>query len=153
MGKGGEVYVLDMGKPVQIHDLALKMIHLTGLTVKNEDSPDGDIEINYSGLRPGEKLYEELLIGENVEGTEHQRIMKAKEISLSWHDLQALLASLQRAMNQTDIGQVRKILMAAPLSFKPSSKIADCLWLQQQSQALEHPLVEHGLHLVKDISA
>jgi len=99
MGQGGEVYVLDMGKPVKINDLAQKMIHLSGLTVKSETNPDGDIEITYTGLRPGEKLYEELLIGENVEGTEHQRIMKAKEISLSWDDLQTLLAKLKAAMD------------------------------------------------------
>src|SRR5690606_1980052 len=77
MAKGGDVFVLDMGKPVKIEDLARRMIHLMGLTVKDERNPDGDIEIVYTGLRPAEKLYEELLIGTNVTGTEHPMIMRA----------------------------------------------------------------------------
>ena len=79
MAKGGDVFVLDMGKPVRIRDLAEKMIHLMGLTVRDDNSPDGDIEVRYTGLRPAEKLYEELLIGSNVMGTEHPGIMRAEE--------------------------------------------------------------------------
>ncbi len=131
MGLGGEVYVLDMGKSVKINDLARKMVHLSGLTVKNESNPSGDIEITYTGLRPGEKLFEELLIGENVEGTEHKRIMKAREISMSWDDLQALLAKLNSAMEEANIAQVRELLLGAPLGFNPSSELADCLWIQK----------------------
>jgi len=132
MGLGGEVYVLDMGQPVKIYDLAEKMIHLTGLTVKSDTASEGDIEITYTGLRPGEKLYEELLIGESVEGTEHQRIMKAKEISMSHNDLQALLSKLKAAMEVGNIALVRDILLAAPLGFNPSSEIADYLWEQNK---------------------
>jgi FlaA1/EpsC-like NDP-sugar epimerase len=129
MGQGGEVYVLDMGKPVKINDLAKKMIQLTGLTVKSELVPDGDIEITYTGLRPGEKLYEELLIGGNVEGTGHERIMKAKEVSMSWADLTQLLSDLEQSMSEFDIDAVRQLLIKAPLGFNPSSAIADNLWL------------------------
>ena len=125
MGLGGEVYVLDMGLPVKINDLANKMVHLSGLTIKNEIQPDGDIEICYSGLRPGEKLYEELLIGDNVEGTEHKRIMKAIETSISWKDLNALLSLLDYALKNRDIARAREILIEAPLGFKPSSEIVD----------------------------
>jgi len=79
MGKGGDVFVLDMGEPVKIVDLAKNLIQLSGLEVKSSDNPNGDIEIKFTGLRPGEKLYEELLIGDNVEGTDHERIMTANE--------------------------------------------------------------------------
>ncbi|NQZ11388.1 MAG: polysaccharide biosynthesis protein, partial [Algicola sp.] len=129
MGQGGEVYVLDMGKPIKINDLAKKMIQLSGLAVKTELEPDGDIEITYTGLRPGEKLYEELLIGGNVEGTEHERIMKAKEVSMTWEDLGQLLSELEKSMSEFDIDGVRQLLLKAPLGFNPSSAIADCLWL------------------------
>lgn len=95
MGHGGEVYVLNMGEPVKIIDLARRMIHLSGLEVKDEANPDGDIAIEIVGLRPGEKLYEELLIGENVVGTEHPRIMRAQEHKLPWAALRKNLADLQ----------------------------------------------------------
>ncbi|MFT5164174.1 MAG: FlaA1/EpsC-like NDP-sugar epimerase [Alteromonadaceae bacterium] len=134
MAQGGEVYVLDMGKPVKINDLAKKMIQLTGLTVKSELALDGDIEITYTGLRPGEKLYEELLIGGNVEGTGHERIMKAKEVSMSWADLTQLLSDLEQLMSEFDIDAVRQLLIKAPLGFNPSSAIADCLWLANHSK-------------------
>ena len=98
MAKGGEVFVLDMGKSVKISDLAIRMIKLAGLTVKDENHLDGDIEIQYSGLRPGEKLYEELLIGENVAGTQHKRIMMATEIHIKWSELLQHLNKLQEAM-------------------------------------------------------
>lgn len=132
MGQGGEVYVLDMGKPVKIYDLAQKMINLTGLSIKSDLNPEGDIEIKFTGLRPGEKLYEELLIGENVEGTEHKRIMKAKEISMTSSELDDLLNALEKAMQDSDIEAIRQLLLKAPLGFNPSSEIADCLWLAGQ---------------------
>ncbi|WP_342777391.1 nucleoside-diphosphate sugar epimerase/dehydratase [Litorilituus lipolyticus] len=132
MGLGGEVYVLDMGKPVKINSLAEKMIHLSGLTVKSKDNYDGDIEIVYTGLRPGEKLYEELLIGENVEGTKHKRIMKARESSMTWDHLQDFLAKLKAAMDGGDIALVRQLLIEAPLGFNPSSEISDSLWLKEK---------------------
>ena len=83
MGEGGEVFVLDMGEPVKIVELAKKLIRLSGMALIDANTPDGDIEIKFTGLRPGEKLYEELLIGDNVDTTEHKRILKAKEESLA----------------------------------------------------------------------
>lgn len=91
MGQGGEVFVLDMGEPVKIADLARKMIHLMGLMEKTDERPDGDIEIVFSGLRPGEKLYEELLIGDNPQGTAHPRIMMAREVSMAWGEVEQTL--------------------------------------------------------------
>ena len=99
MAKGGEVFVLDMGKPVRIIELARTMINLSGLTVRDEDHPDGDIEIAEVGLRQGEKLYEELLIGDDPKPTSHSRIMQAREAMLEWSDLSARLDALREAMD------------------------------------------------------
>ncbi len=110
MGQGGEVYVLDMGEPVKIRDLARRMVHLSGLEVRDEDNPQGDIAIEIVGLRPGEKLYEELLIGENVEGTPHPLIMRAYEHELPWVDLEAGLAELDAACRVADFEGVLALL-------------------------------------------
>ena len=110
MAKGGEVFVLDMGESVKITDMAKKMIKLAGLTIKDEENPEGDIEIEYSGLRPGEKLYEELLIGDNVSGTQHKRIMRANEIHIEQLALQSLLGSLQKAMSTSKVEDIKKEL-------------------------------------------
>lgn len=110
MGKGGDVFVLDMGKSVKISDLATKMIKLSGLTVKDEEHPEGDIEIEYSGLRPGEKLYEELLIGDNVSGTQHSRIMRANEAFKHWQELQDRLNSLQSIMHTEKVDDIKSEL-------------------------------------------
>lgn len=101
MAKGGDVFVLDMGESVKITDLATKMIRLSGLKVKKTDNPSGDIGIEYTGLRPGEKLYEELLIGDNVQGTQHSRIMKANEVHLSFKRLQRLLDELETTLTNS----------------------------------------------------
>jgi len=129
MGKGGDVFVLDMGKSVKIVDLARKMIHLSGFTAKDENNPDGDVSIEFSGLRPGEKLYEELLIGDNVTGTEHERIMTANEIDLPWHALQGLLDNLDHACHHFQHETIRELLLNAPTGFAPSDGICDLLWL------------------------
>ncbi|EPI9369201.1 polysaccharide biosynthesis protein, partial [Shigella sonnei] len=97
MGHGGDVFVLDMGDPVKIYDLAKRMIRLSGLSVRDDKNPDGDIAIEVTGLRPGEKLYEELLIGDSVQGTSHPRIMTANEVMLPWQDLSLLLKELDQA--------------------------------------------------------
>ena len=110
MAGGGEVFVLDMGSPVRIADLARTMIHLTGLEVQDEDNPEGDIAIEYVGLRQGEKLYEELLIGENTTGTKHPRIMKNSEPFLKWPALKAELTELERAINAYDADKVHDVL-------------------------------------------
>lgn len=100
MAKGGEVFVLDMGQPVKIIELARTMIRLSGLSIRDSDNPDGDIEIVETGLRPGEKLYEELLIGDNPQSTNHPRIMRAREILWPWADLEQALAQLDGAIRQ-----------------------------------------------------
>ncbi|MEY8198412.1 MAG: nucleoside-diphosphate sugar epimerase/dehydratase, partial [Colwellia sp.] len=125
MGKGGDVFVLDMGDSVKIYDLARNIIHLSGFSVKDAESPDGDIEIKCTGLRPGEKLYEELLIGDNVSGTSHERIMTAQEAMLDWHELELLLTKLDEACHEFDHESIRQILLKAPTGFNPTDGICD----------------------------
>ncbi|WP_448906624.1 polysaccharide biosynthesis protein [Haemophilus parahaemolyticus] len=129
MAKGGDVFILDMGEPVKILDLAKNLIRLSGLKLKTENNLTGDIEIIYTGLRPGEKLYEELLIGgDNVEKTAHERIMTAKEVYLSFDELSYVLNSLEDACNKSDYDRIRQILLEAPTGFHPSSGIVDFLY-------------------------
>ncbi len=110
MAKGGDVYVLDMGEPIMIFDLAKRMIELSGLTLRDPDNPTGDIEIQVTGLRPGEKLYEELLIGDNPQTTTHPRIMRASEEFLTWPTLQDKLETLQQHLENADPAAVKKML-------------------------------------------
>ncbi|MGY3901501.1 polysaccharide biosynthesis protein [Aeromonas lusitana] len=128
MGQGGDVFVLDMGEPVKIIDLAHRMIRLSGLKLKCEKNPSGDIEVKITGLRPGEKLFEELLIGEQVEGTAHPRIMKASELMLPWPQLRAFLAELDSACFRFDHGQIRSLLLSMPTGFNPTDGICDLVW-------------------------
>lgn len=128
MAKGGDVFVLDMGEPVKIVDLARRMIHLLGLELKDHLHPDGDIEIVFTGLRPGEKLYEELLIGNNVVGTTHPRIMRAQEEGISNEEIRRYLAKLSEAERQADSEQARDILQQAVAGFVPSSPVVDHLY-------------------------
>lgn len=127
MGKGGDVFVLDMGEPVRIYDLAIKMVRLSGLEVKSKSNPDGDIEIRVTGLRPGEKLYEELLIGEEEKATRHPRIRSATEVSLTWDEMSALVSELQAAADQYDLLKIRQLMLAAPTGFNPTDGICDLL--------------------------
>ena len=127
MGQGGDVFVLDMGKPVSIDVLARKMIKLSGLEVKDESNPDGDIEIKYIGLRPGEKLFEELLIGANTIDTDNSLIMRAKEDMMSWDELKLILENLKKEVDNCDNEKIRKLLIQLVPSFKPQSKIIDIL--------------------------
>jgi FlaA1/EpsC-like NDP-sugar epimerase len=110
MAQGGEVFVLDMGEPVRIIDLARSMIELSGLSVRDDRNPDGDIEVEVTGLRDGEKLYEELLIGDNPEPTAHSRIMKANEEYLDWPKLSVILDKLEKAMDANDAAKLRTII-------------------------------------------
>jgi FlaA1/EpsC-like NDP-sugar epimerase len=110
MGQGGDVFVLDMGKPVRIYDLALKMIQLSGLQVLDENNPDGDIEIQYIGLRPGEKLYEELLVGDNVTSTDNNMIMRAHEKMIAWDKLKPMLDDLREASINNELVKVHEVL-------------------------------------------
>lgn len=121
MGTGGDVFVLDMGKPVKIVDLAYKMTHLMGLTVKDDKNPEGDITINYTGLRPGEKLYEELLIGNQPKKTFHKRILRANEFSLPWPDVAKMISQLTDAMRDEDVPKIKALLKEFPLEYQPDS--------------------------------
>lgn len=132
MGRGGDVFVLDMGEPVKIAALAEKMIHLMGRTVKSESLPPG-IEIKYTGLRPGEKLYEELLIGENVEGTDHQRIMTANEDFLTWDEMEKVLQELDQLCLQQDCEGIRSLLLKVPTGYNPQHNICDLIWTLRNS--------------------
>jgi FlaA1/EpsC-like NDP-sugar epimerase len=128
MGEGGDVFVLDMGEPVRIIDLARRMVHLCGLEVKSETSPEGTIEINHVGLRPGEKLYEELLIGDNVEGTSHPLIMRAQESEIPWDALQLSLQQLDHACTSFDHERVRALLRELVVEYEPQCGIEDFIW-------------------------
>jgi FlaA1/EpsC-like NDP-sugar epimerase len=128
MGLGGEVFVLDMGEPVKIADLARKMIHLMGLEEKTEANPGGDIEIVFSGLRPGEKLFEELLIGDNPQGTAHPRIMMAREVSLPWAKVSDLLGEFSRASQAFNCEAVVRLLKEANTGYSPNGDLADLVW-------------------------
>jgi FlaA1/EpsC-like NDP-sugar epimerase len=110
MATGGDVFVLDMGEPVKIMDLARRMIDLSGLSVRDENAPDGDIAIKITGLRPGEKLYEELLIGDNPSPTSHPRIMMAREEFLPWPELEVQLAILRDAVQRDDVDAIKSVL-------------------------------------------
>jgi len=131
MGVGGDVFVLDMGDPVKIKDLAVKMIHLSGLEVKHEKRPTGDIEIKCTGLRPGEKLFEELLIGDNVTGTEHPRILSAHEVKMQWTELEPFLGKLELACDESNHQEIRRLLLTAPTAFSPIDGICDLNWKQR----------------------
>jgi len=133
IGTGGDVFVLDMGEPVKIVDLATRMIHLSGLEIKDEDRPNGDIEVEFTGLRPGEKLYEELLIGSNVSGTQHPGILRAEEHHLSWEETKNLLDDLDVACHAYQCDRVKQLLVEAPTDYKASMLISDSVWRQKQN--------------------
>lgn len=119
MAKGGDVFLLDMGEPVKIFELAKRMIELSGLQIRDENNPDGDIQIDITGLRPGEKLYEELLIGENPEKTEHPRIMKGQENFLPVEQFETELQRLDQALNANDLPKLRALLIELVEGYKP----------------------------------
>jgi FlaA1/EpsC-like NDP-sugar epimerase len=125
MANGGDVFVLDMGKSVRIYDLAVRMVYLSGLLVKDECNPNGDIEIKVTGLRPGEKLYEELLIGENPRATDHPKIMKAHEEFLSWDELQQELEKLNVALDACDAKLIRVMLQKLVPGYQPNIDAVD----------------------------
>jgi FlaA1/EpsC-like NDP-sugar epimerase len=131
MAKGGEVFVLDMGEPVRIIDLARNMIALSGLSVIDEDNPDGDIAIETVGLRPGEKLYEELLIGENPVPTSHPKIMKANEEYLPWSELDGHLQKLIKVTEANDAVAIRELLLDIVPGFSPTDDVVDFVFLEK----------------------
>ncbi|MGG5872973.1 polysaccharide biosynthesis protein [Pseudomonas peli] len=132
MGQGGDVFVLDMGQPVKIAVLAEKMIHLSGLSVRSDKNPHGDIAIEFTGLRPGEKLYEELLIGDNVSPTEHPMIMRANEEYWPWERFKVVLAELMAAVERDDYERVRQLLREAVSGYKPDGEIVDWVHMKRR---------------------
>jgi FlaA1/EpsC-like NDP-sugar epimerase len=127
LAQGGEVFVLDMGRPIKVVELARRMIRLSGLKPRTPDEPEGDIEIEFTGLRPGEKLYEELLIGDNPMPTDHPRIMMANEKYLSKQEFEAGLARLEEGISRQDPTIVRKVLAELVTEYRPSEKDFDYL--------------------------
>ncbi len=127
MALGGDVFVLNMGEPVKIYDLAKNMIQLSGYEVQDEFNPYGDIAIKITGLRPGEKLYEELLIGDNIQGTGHSLIMRANEEFLSENQLNSALASLEKCIGDNNASAARDVLMGIVTDYQPSSRVVDHL--------------------------
>jgi FlaA1/EpsC-like NDP-sugar epimerase len=134
MARGGDVFVLDMGEPVKIADLARRMVELSGLTIRDEANPNGDIEIQVTGLRPGEKLYEELLIGDNPLPTSHSRIMKAHEDFLLWSELQAKLDGLTHALDANDVPLIRNLLKDLVPGYQPEGGVVDWVWMARKNK-------------------
>lgn len=132
MGTGGDVFVLDMGQPVQIIDLAKRMIRLMGREVKTTENPSGEIEITFSGLRPGEKLYEELLVGDNVSGTGHPMILRAEEDALPHETLVGRLEELKSACDSFDTNSLQEVLVSIVPGFLPKDGLSDVLWRKRQ---------------------
>ena len=135
MGTGGDVFVLDMGQPVRIIDLARRMVELSGLTVQDELHPDGDIAFKITGLRPGEKLYEELLIGDNPIATQHPRIMKAQEQFLPWPALEAKLNTLNIAVEVNDVPSIKALLTELVSGYRSTGEVVDWVHMAQARDA------------------
>lgn len=130
MGASGDVFVLDMGEPVKIKTLAKQMINLTGLSVRDAEQPDGDIEIVYTGLRDGEKLYEELLIGDHVQQTAHPMIMRAEEVMLDWGELKPVIDEMREALDSFDYDAVRRLLLCTVNGYNPQHAIKDSMYIE-----------------------
>ena len=128
---GGDVFILDMGQPIKILDLAIKMIRLSGLEVKDKEHPNGDIEIIFTGLRPGEKLYEELLIGDSVFNTEHELILRSEEEMIAWSELEVILEKLTSSIISRDYQAVRGILLEAVPGYTPKNVFQDLMFFQK----------------------
>ena len=131
MGEGGDVFVLDMGEPVKIYELARRLINLSGMEVKDENNPEGDIEIVFTGLRPGEKLYEELLIGDEVQSTMHKQIFRAEEEYLSEEELEVYIDAIKEAEKGGNLIALRDILKKVVTGFIPDDEIVDVVYKEQ----------------------
>ncbi|MGO6817597.1 polysaccharide biosynthesis protein [Rhizobium leguminosarum] len=140
MADGGDVFLLDMGEPVRIADLARKMVELSGLAVRDENNPEGDIELSVTGLRPGEKLYEELLIGDNPETTEHPRIMKAREDFLFWSELSKKLSSLNAVLDRNDMVAARAMLAELVSGYSSTGEVSDLAFSGAEPIRLPQPI-------------
>ena len=135
MAKGGDVFILDMGRPVRIADLARNMLEAYGLRVKDKINPEGDIEIIITGMRPGDKLSEALLIGNNPEITEHPLILKANESFMREHDFKKIFAKLIQAIKYYDVLEIQKILMKAVYGYIPANEIVD--WISTHANNIK----------------
>jgi FlaA1/EpsC-like NDP-sugar epimerase len=142
MAAGGDVFVLDMGAPVRIIDLAKRLVELSGLTVRDANNPCGDIEIVITGLRPGEKLYEELLIGDNPSPTDHPRIMKAHDDAMSLERLTERLAAVEVALALNNIEMLRQLLSELVSGYQPAAEIVDWVHLEQIEELQVHEVGE-----------
>jgi len=138
MGSGGDVFVLDMGEPVKIYSLAKRIVELSGRTIRNEENPHGDIEIMVTGLRPGEKLYEELLIGGNPKTTLHPRILKAHEKYIPWEQLHSQLQSLNLAVSVNDVPLIKSFLEQLVNGYQTNHKIVDWVQLELERQSADN---------------
>jgi FlaA1/EpsC-like NDP-sugar epimerase len=145
MASGGDVFVLDMNEPVRIVDLARKMIHLMGYVIKDERNPNGDIAVEYTGLRPGEKLYEELLIGEQVTGTDHPKIMRAEEDFLTWNEINVMLRQLENACANLDQQLIREVLSEAIGGFVSKEPGSDPMLDVASSDLLQSESHDHNV--------
>lgn len=135
MTRSGNVFVLDMGQPVKLMDLARRMIELSGLTVKDEQNPDGDIAIESTGLRSGEKLHEELSIGDNPKPTSHPRIIQTPEEFIAWTDLEPKLNALEIALNVNDVSVIRLMMQQLVPNYVPNEEIVDWVYMEQEAEA------------------
>ncbi len=151
MAQGGDVFVLDMGEPVRIADLARQMVRLSGLKVRDERNPEGDVAIAYTGLRPGEKLYEELLVGDNVSATSHPRIMTAQEVFWEWPRLEAYLDRLFEACRLFHHNGIRRLLLEAPTAYRPQGDIVDLVWLEKRCREAEAPVTSAAVTPLRPI--
>ncbi len=133
MASGGDVFLLDMGEPVRIVDLARRMVELSGFSVLDDDNPEGDIELRITGLRPGEKLFEELLIGDNPQPTPHPRIMRAREDFLRWPELTERLAALEKALDENDIPLAQSILKMLVSGYAPNGDVVDLVFREREA--------------------
>ena len=133
MGTGGDLFLLDMGEPVKVLDIAKRLIGLSGLDLKDNDNPEGEIEIIFTGLRPGEKLYEELLIGDDVNETKHKKILRAKEDYLKTEELNHFLDLIKEVEEDNDVQGLKKILERAVAGFVPERESVDVLNLQKNN--------------------
>jgi len=121
LSEGGDVFILDMGEPIKIDNLARRLIHLSGLSLKDEDHPDGDIEIRYTGIRPGEKLYEELLLDDTAVPTSHAKIWRANEKVIPWGELKVLLTAIDSALKANNPLLIEQLLSRAEIGYQPVS--------------------------------
>jgi len=149
MGRGGDIFVLDMGEPVKIIDVAKRMIQLMGYELRDSDNPDGDIEVLITGMRPGEKLHEELLIGDNVSGTNHPMILRAEEPGAEFVNLQSYLGKLSEACEQADCPAIQNLLQEFVQGYDPSSRLGDAVWKNAHGDEAVPPLRDNVEPLVR----